>query len=49
MTASNSFDLLSENTENSLDANNVNATPIEDNNTELRSDQYTWLVGLLVI
>ena len=38
-TTSNSFDLLSENTENSLDANSVNVTSVEDNNSESCSNK----------
>ena len=37
--ASNSFDLLSENIENSLDASNVNVISIEDNNAESYSNK----------
>ena len=38
-TTSNSFDLLSENTENRLDANNVNVISIEDNKAESYSNK----------
>ena len=39
ITTSNSFDLLSENTENNLDTNNVNVISIEDNSDETYSNK----------
>ena len=39
ITTSNSFDLLSENTENSLDANKVSVMSIQDNNADSYSNK----------